>query len=201
MFDVFAQQIDRDSQKYADLCETNKKNRGSRPSTTVHDRQRPYTTVNDRTQEKEKEEEKDKDKEEFINDDGDTRARTGEYTDEEIRKHREDLSSVEDMARVYGLPVNIGNLQTAEGLIGAYGVDRVIEAIKIAGDGKEQTWRYVKGILEKAKAEGGFKTIAEKKARVVNGQNYQQRDYSQKPQTPLPDWMIQGMKDLENVEV
>ena len=37
-------------------------------------------------------------------------------------------------------------------------------------------------------------------ARVVSGQDYQQRDYSGK-KAEMPDWMIQGMKELENVEV
>ncbi len=37
--------------------------------------------------------------------------------------------------------------------------------------------------------------------RQVAAQNYEQRDYSQRPQTQMPDWMIEGMKELEHVEV
>ena len=161
--------------------------------TTVNDRQRPSTKNDDRHQK-----EKEKEKEKYINDGDDARACA--YTDAEIRKHQEELASVENAAKAYGLPVNIGNLQTAEGLIGVYGVDWVLQAIELAGNGKEQTWRYVTGILEKAKADGGFTRKARKPARTVAAQDYAQRDYSG-VKAEMPDWMIAGMKELENAEV
>ena len=49
-------------------------------------------------------------------------------------------------------------------------------------------------------ASNGFDKPAKPAAKVVSGQDYQQRDYSGK-KAEMPDWMIQGMKELENVEV
>lgn len=193
-FDFIKEDIDRAEAAYKEKCDTNRRNR---TSTTVNDRQRTSTNDDERPQININK----KEKEENINDGDDTRARVGEYTEDEIKQHREDLGAVEDYARLYGLPVNIGNLQTAEELIAAYGADWVIQAIQTAGNGKEQTWRYVRGILEKAKRDGGFKKPAEKKpTRTVNGQDYEQRDYSGK-KAAMPDWMIAGMKELEHANV
>jgi hypothetical protein len=51
-FDFICEQIDRDNEKYEEKCRTNRENRAKanesiaqRPSTTVHDRPRPSTTV------------------------------------------------------------------------------------------------------------------------------------------------------------
>lgn len=49
-------------------------------------------------------------------------------------------------------------------------------------------------------ASNGFDKPAKPAAKVVSGQDYQQRDYNGK-KAEMPDWMIQGMKELENVEV
>lgn len=49
-------------------------------------------------------------------------------------------------------------------------------------------------------ASNGFDKPAKPAAKVVSGQDYQQRDYSGK-KAEMPDWMIAGMKELENVEV
>lgn len=35
----------------------------------------------------------------------------------------------------------------------------------------------------------------------VTAQQYEQRDYSQKAPTPLPDWLLQGMKEMEHTDV
>ena len=68
-FDVMAQQIDRDFEKYRKKCETNRANRAKatqrkQPTTIENERQRPSTTVNVGDQYKEKDKDKDKEKEE-----------------------------------------------------------------------------------------------------------------------------------------
>ncbi len=40
-----------------------------------------------------------------------------------------------------------------------------------------------------------------KPARQVSAQQYEQRDYSQKPAAPMPDWLIEGMKEMEHIDV
>ena len=64
-FDVMAQQIDRDFEKYRKKCETNRANRAKatqrkQPTTIENERQRPSTTVNVGDQYKEKDKDKSK---------------------------------------------------------------------------------------------------------------------------------------------
>ena len=75
-------------------------------------------------------------------------------TQKEIDHYREIVDTIYDAARDYGLPVHQGNLDEAVELVNKYSLEWVMEAIKRTGDGKEQTWRYLKGILRKWEAKG-----------------------------------------------
>lgn len=69
-------------------------------------------------------------------------------TDEEIRKSLDQDAAIEDAAQSYGLPCYEGNMITARELARQYSLEWLIEAIKRAGEGKSQTWNYVRGILQ-----------------------------------------------------
>lgn len=42
---------------------------------------------------------------------------------------------------------------------------------------------------------------ASRPERRVSAQQYEQRDYSQKAPAPMPDWLIEGMKEMEHIDV
>jgi hypothetical protein len=66
------------------------------------------------------------------------------------------LFEVECSARSAGLPTAPMQLAIAESLCREFGGENVLKAIPIAAEGAAQTWAYVKGILKKARTDGGF---------------------------------------------
>lgn len=134
LFDVFAQQIDRDAEKYREKCETNRSNR-KRSSTTVNDRQRTLATVNDGHQEKEKEKEE-------------SYTRTALIDDDEAILLAQGHQSVLDEAERWGFPRNTGTYDALTALIAQHGVDRMLDAVKSCGQQGVPKLPYLRKVLE-----------------------------------------------------
>lgn len=140
-YDFIKADIDEVENAYATKCEKNKKNRQGAP-TTVNDRQRTFTTVNERHQNiniKEKEEE---DKE-------DTHAREDMpfgLTEEDIQASLDRRQRLEDAARSIGLQVTEAGMMYGERLVREHGLEKVLDAIKKAVDVPK--WAYVEGICK-----------------------------------------------------
>lgn len=164
LFDVFSQQIDRDAERYEKKCDTNRKNR-----TTVNDRQRPSTNVNDRHQDKDK----DKDK------DADTRATppTTFLTDTEMdaasatyQQDQQDMLAA--MERV-GMQASSYNADTALSLAATYGAQAVVAALEKAAQHDRRggiSWAFVKAILENPQQPPKPKTRKIRETLVINGE-------------------------------
>lgn len=147
LFDVFSQQIDRDAEKYKSKCETNRSNRKG-PNTTVNDRQRSSTTVIVRDQEKEK----DKDKEESSS------AGAGFLTDDEADAIMSGHQRVFDEAHRCGFALNTGTLDALTALVGQYGEDRMMTALRECLEHGAKSLVYLRKVLEgkpKAAADDG----------------------------------------------
>lgn len=127
LFDVFAQQIDRDAESYAKKCEVNKANGSGR--------KRSQANGSGRAQDKEK------DKEESSS------ACAGFMTDEEAADIMSGHQQVYDEAQRWGFPVNTGTLDALADLIGQYGVDRMMAAIKDCGEHAAPKLPYLKKVL------------------------------------------------------
>lgn len=135
LFDVFAQQIDRDAEKYNAKCEINRSNR-RRPSTTDNDRQRPSTTDNDRHQNKEKEKEES------------STACAGFIADDDAEAIMEGHHQVFDAAEKWGFDLNGGTMDALTALIGQYGVEKMLEAIKESGEHNAPKLPYLRKVLQ-----------------------------------------------------
>ena len=88
---------------------------------------------------------------------------------------------IEDASRAWGLPCNEGNMIKARDMAREYTLEWLLRAIETAGSGKEQTWRYVAGILKSWKENGGPdapRKQTAKPAKVVSAQQYAQRQYA-----------------------
>lgn len=72
-----------------------------------------------------------------------------DLTEAEVRRSIEMDEAIEAAARSNGIPLHESGLLKARDLAATYGLDKLLEAIKIAGLGASQTWRYVEGILKK----------------------------------------------------
>ena len=72
----------------------------------------------------------------------------------DIAAAQERDEAIETAARKYGLPCHEGNMIQARDLAEKYSLEWLIKAIERSGDGPEQTWRYVKGILKRWKDQG-----------------------------------------------
>lgn len=83
-------------------------------------------------------------------------------TDADIQKSLERDAEIESMARRYGLPCFEGNMITARDLADKYSMEWLLEAIRRSGEGKSQTWAYVKGILYKWEKAGAMDKPGEK---------------------------------------
>lgn len=70
-------------------------------------------------------------------------------TEAEIRQSVEANEAIEAAARSNGIPLHESGMLKARELARIYGLDKLLDAIKIAGLGASQTWRYVEGILKK----------------------------------------------------
>lgn len=73
-------------------------------------------------------------------------------TMQEVMASRERDEAIEATARSNGLPVHEAGMIKANDLASTYGLEALLNAIKIAGLGASQTWRYVEGILKKEAA-------------------------------------------------
>ncbi len=132
LFDVFAQQIDRDMDKYKKTCETNKAN-GKKA--VGSDRQRSVAVGCGRTQEKEKEE--------YISP---YNPPTGDDEDELLAisaRHQE----VFDKAKACGFTANTADLDRLTELISVYGPDSVLDALDACVESQAVNFRYLRAVL------------------------------------------------------
>ena len=109
---------------------------------------------------------------------GDPLALSGDEIAEALRQ----VEQIEDAARAYGLPCAEGHLIRARELARHYTLPWLLRAIQTAGNGKEQTWRYVEGILRRYAQGGGPDAPRPARAapgKTVSAQSYAQRPYSE----------------------
>ena len=126
---------------------------------------------------KNKEEEK-----EIDNNYNSARANPFTVSDDELAEALERDRQIEDASRAWGLPCNEGNMIKARDMAREYTLEWLLRAIETAGNGKEQTWRYVAGILKSWKENGGPdapRKQTAKPAKVVSAQQYTQRNYTE----------------------
>lgn len=188
-FDFIKEDIDKTEKAYAAKCE---KNRQNRLTTNVDERERTITNADERHQNK-----KDKEKEKEI-DNSDSSARAW-LSDSEVQESLERDRQIEDAARAWGLPCNEGNMIKARDWALEYSLDWLLRAIETAGNGKEQTWRYVGGILKSWKENGGPDAQRKQRARpskVVSAQQYQQRQYTESELDSVTAEMIAEAKRM-----
>ena len=111
-------------------------------------------------------------------------ARAGVFTvsDDELAESLDRDRKIEDASKAWGLPCNEGNMIKARDWAREYSLDWLLRAIETAGNGKEQTWRYVGGILKSWKENGGPDAPRKQRAspvKVVSAQQYTQRQYTE----------------------
>ena len=103
-------------------------------------------------------------------------------SDAEIEEMLSRDRQIEDAARAFGLPCAEGHLIRARELARQYTLPWLLRAIQTAGAGKEQTWRYVEGILRRYAQGGGPDAPRPARAapgKTVSAQSYAQRPYSE----------------------
>jgi hypothetical protein len=103
-------------------------------------------------------------------------------SDAEITESLERDKQIEDAARAWGLPCKEGQMLEARRLAADYSLPWLLRAIETAGNGKEQTWRYVSGILKSWRDNGGPDAPRKQRAapaKVVSAQQYGQRQYTE----------------------
>jgi len=174
LFDVFAQQIDRDAERYKSMCETNKSNASgrNRSQANASGRNRSQANASDGNQEKEKEEEKEKD-------DIPPTPRKGDPDDDELYRISETINAAFDAAEGIGLKGSKA-IEHANRLAADYSPQWLLEAINRTALAPKDAWcwRYIEGILRSWKKAGGVdqqeqpkpKTRKEKYCVVVNGE-------------------------------
>lgn len=111
-------------------------------------------------------------------------ARENPFTvsEDEMSEALERDRKIEDASRAWGLPCNEGNMIKARDMAREYSLDWLLRAIETAGNGKEQTWRYVAGILKSWKENGGPDAPKKQRAspgKTVSAQRYGQREYTE----------------------
>ena len=114
-------------------------------------------------------------------------------SDDELAESLDRDRKIEDASKTWGLPCNEGNMIKARDWAREYSLDWLLRAIETAGNGKEQTWRYVGGILKSWKNNGG--TDAPKKQRAsptktVSETQYTQRQYTEDQLLSVSDDLI-----------
>lgn len=119
-------------------------------------------------------------------------ARANPFTvsEDEIAEALERDKQIEDASRAWGLPCNEGNMIKARDMARVYSLEWLLRAIETAGSGKEQTWRYVAGILKSWKENGGPdapRKQTAKPAKIVSAQQYTQRQYSEEELLAVSD--------------
>lgn len=174
-FDFIKEDIDKTEKAYAAKCE---KNRQNRLTTTVNDRQRPSTVDHEHSQNNNNKEIK---KEIDNNNHSSACANPFTVSEDELAEALERDRQIEDASRAWGLPYNEGNMIKARDMAREYTLEWLLRAIETAGNGKEQTWRYVAGILKSWKENGGpdaQRKQTAKPAKEVSAQQYGQREYA-----------------------
>ena len=136
VFDIFAQQIDRDAEKYRAKCDTNRSNR-QRSSTVVDHRQRSLTVVDGRHQNKEKEKEKEE-----------SSTREGFIADDDAATIMEGHNQVFDRAKGCGFDLNTHTMDALTDLIGKHGVERMLTALDDCAEHGAKTLAYLRKVLE-----------------------------------------------------
>lgn len=132
------------------------------------------------------------------NNDGGNRAGAW-VTDAEIADSMARDRQIEEAARAWGLPCKEGNMINARELARKYTMDWLLRAIATAGNGKEQTWRYVEGILRSWQENGGPDAPRKQRAspnKVVSAQQYDQRNYTEDELLSVSGDMIAEARQL-----
>jgi hypothetical protein len=189
------QAIDRAAQKADTLRQNGSK--GGRPP-------KPEETKENQTKANEsylfdKDKENIKEKEIDSNNHSSARANPFTVSDEELAEALERDRKIEDASRAWGLPCNEGNMIKARDMARVYSLEWLLRAIETAGSGKEQTWRYVGGILKSWKENGGPDAPRKQRARpakVVSAQQYQQRNYTESELDSVTAEMIAEAKRM-----
>lgn len=87
-------------------------------------------------------------------------------TDAAADSYRENFLRVQDEAARFGLNTSPGAMDVAMELVSEYGVEWVLEAIRIAVDTPK--WKYVKGVLRRAREQGAMRTEKKTSRRTVD---------------------------------
>ena len=128
-------------------------------------------------------------------------ARANPFTvsEDEISEALERDRKIEDASRAWGLPCNEGNMIKARDMARVYSLDWLLRAIETAGNGKEQTWRYVAGILKSWKENGGPDAPKKQRAspgKTVSAQRYGQREYTEEELNSIgPDLLADAERE------
>ena len=110
------------------------------------------------------------------------RAEEGPFglTEDEITQAIRMQDAIEQACRTWGLPADPGNIGEAVGLAHDYGLEWLLEAIRITGQGPRKTWGYVRGVLKRARETGRMELPDRYPAgKTVAARDYTQRDYSE----------------------
>ena len=123
-------------------------------------------------------------------DNSDSSARAW-LSDSDVQEALDRDRQIEDAAKAWGLPCNEGHMLKARELANTYSLPWLLRAIETAGNGKEQTWRYVSGILKSWQENGGPDAPKKQKpAKVVSAQQYGQRNYTEDELLSVSDDLI-----------
>lgn len=199
-YDFIKADIDEAEAAYAAKCAGNKKNRQVSLS-IVNDRQRPSTTDDELPQNiniKENIKEK-----EIDNHGSSAGARANPFTvsDDEVVDFLERDRQIEEAARRWGLPWNEGSMIQARDWARDFTLEWLLRAIETSGKGKEQTWRYVAGILKSWKENGGPDAPRKQRAspaKVVSAQQYTQRDYTEEQLDSITQDLLEEARKLRD---
>jgi hypothetical protein len=121
------------------------------------------------------------------------RASVFAVSDDELAESLDRDRKIENASKAWGLPCNEGNMIKARDWAREYSLDWLLRAIETAGNGKEQTWRYVGGILKSWKENGGPDAPRKQRAspaKVVSAQQYTQRQYTEDELLAVSDDLI-----------
>ena len=154
-----------------------------KPNETNENQQKPNESHKDNNNNKDK----DKDNKDYH---GNNNAGAW-LSEEEINQSLERDRQIEEAARAWGLPCSEGNMIKARDLADKYTLAWLVDAIEVAGNGKEQTWRYVNGILKSWQENGRDAPRKKPAGKTVSAQNYQQRDYSEDELLAVSDDLIE----------
>ena len=146
LFDVFSQQIDRDSEKYTRKCETNKANGSVRKRSEANGSVRKRSEANGsvRTQDKEKEKDKSSPLPPF----------GGFAADDELLEIARTNQAVYDKAADCGFDCNTATLDRLTALIGDHGPDKVLRGLDECVEHGAKSLAYLRKVLS---GEGGKK--------------------------------------------